>query len=272
VLAAVYIIAPPPRMNILLLGLDARSAEETATRTDTIILATVDPDEPYAGMLSIPRDLYLEVPGYGPNRINAAHVFGELEEPGQGIELAAATIEQSFGVEVHRYVRVNFEGFVAIVDAAGGLTIDVESYFIDYEYPTPDFGTIVIEFQPGRQVMDGERALQYARSRHGTSDLDRAQRQQQVVAALFRRLLSPAGLLRLPAVYRAFAQHVDTNLTLIDAVALAPAVIWVGPDGIDRRVFTDDMFTFSTTANGGSVLAPEWDAIGRVVEEMFGED
>ncbi len=268
-LILLYRLTPPPRTNILILGIDARPGEGSVARTDVMILATVNPGQPYVGMLSIPRDLYVSIPGYGSQRINAAHVYAEADTPGTGPQLAIQTVEQNFGVRVDRYLRINFEGFVAIVDAAGGVTVNVEHYFIDYEYPTSDYGTMVVEFQPGQQLMDGERALQYARSRHGSSDIERSHRQQQIIQALLKQLLWPSHWTRWPAVYRAFRQHVDTNLTLIDTAALVPAVLWVGPDGLDRRVFDETMAYGRTTDAGAYVREPIWDGIGPVIDEMF---
>lgn len=267
--AGLYVIAPPPRTNILILGVDARPGEGMITRTDTIILATVDPDQPYVGMLSIPRDLYVEIPGYGENRINAAHVLGESEQEGYGIDLAAQTVEQNFGVRVHRTLRLNFDGFVAIIDAAGGVTIDVPESFTDYEYPTPDYGTMTVSFDAGVQHMSGERALQYARIRHGSSDFVRADRQQQVIAALVRQLLHPANWWRIPGVYVAFVQNVETDLTLIDAALLAPAVLWVGPDNMDRQVITQDIAPNATLANGAEVQMPDWSEVDALIDRML---
>jgi LCP family protein required for cell wall assembly len=268
-LAVLYRIAPPPRTNILVLGLDSRPGEGNITRSDTMLLVTVDPADLYVGILSIPRDLYVVVPGYGEQRINAAHVMGESATPGSGPALAAQTIEHNFGVPVHRTVRLNFEGFLAIVDAAGGVTIDVPEAFTDYEYPTPDYGTMIVSFAAGVQQMDGERALQYARIRHGSSDFERAARQQQVVTALVRQLLWPGNWWRWPGVYRAFRQHVDSNLTILDVAVMLPTVVWAGPDGIDRRVIDRDMVTGRTTSQGASVLEPDWARIQPTLDEMF---
>jgi LCP family protein required for cell wall assembly len=268
-LIVLYIIAPPPRTTVLILGLDARPEEAMITRSDTIILATVDPAQPYAGMLSIPRDLYVNIPGYGMERINAAHVLGESSHPGGGPELATATIEEDFGIRIDRTLRLNFRGFIAIVDAAGGITIDVENPIVDYEYPTDNYGTIVVQFQAGRQHMNGEQALQYARIRHGSSDLLRAERQQQVITALARQLENPANWGRLPDVYLAITQNVDTNLTVLDIASMLPALIWIGPDGIDRHVLNNDYVVGATTEAGASILQPQWDAIQGLMDEMF---
>jgi LCP family protein required for cell wall assembly len=268
-LIVLYRVAPPPRTNVLVLGLDSRPGEGNVTRSDTMLLVTVDPADLYVGMLSIPRDLYVEIPGYGEQRINAAHVMGESATPGSGPALAAQTIEHNFGVPVHRTVRLNFEGFLAIIDAAGGVTIDVPEAFVDYEYPTPDYGTMVVSFEAGEQHMDGERALQYARIRHGSSDFERAARQQQVLTALVRQLLWPGNWPRWPGVYRAFRQHVESNLTILDMAAMLPTIIWTGPDGIDRRVIDREMVTGRTTSQGASVLEPDWARIQPVLDEMF---
>jgi len=269
VFAVVYFVAPPPRTNILILGVDARPGEGDVVRTDVMILATVDPKQPYVGMLSLPRDLWINIPGYGEQRINAAHVFAELDSPGSGPARAMETVEVNFGVPVDGYMRINFEGFTEIVDAAGGVTVDVEKYFIDYEYPTSNYGIMTVEFQPGTQHMDGERALQYARSRHGTGDNDRAARQQQIITALTKKMLNPINWWRLPGVYAAFARNVKTDLTIIDAVALAPAVILTGPDNFDRRVFDATMYVGTTLNSGAQVRLPIWEGINPVVDEMF---
>ena len=268
-MAAIYVVAPPPRTNILVLGVDARAGDGWVTRSDTILLATVDPSQPYVGMMSIPRDLYLNIPGYGDNRINAAHILGESAQPGGGLVLAEQTVEQNFGVPVHRTVRLNFEAFIAIIDAAGGVTIDVPNSFTDFTYPTPDYGTMVVSFEAGEQTMDGERALQYARIRHGASDFERVERQQQVIEALAAQLVNPANWWRLPGVYLAFAEHVETNLTVFDAALLAPAVLWVGPSNIDRHALDRGMAVGTVLNSGASVLQPQWDLINRLVQEMF---
>lgn len=270
-LTFMYIMAPPPRTNILILGLDTRPGEGTVTRSDTVIIATIDPDQPYMGMLSIPRDLYLEIPGYGEDRINAAHVYGENQVEGGGIALVQATIKQNFGVETHRYIRVNFEAFTSIIDAAGGVDIEVEGRIVDENYPTEDYGVKTVIFEPGLEHMDGERALIYARTRYSSSDFERAARQQQVISALINKLADPTNWYRLPAVYLAFTDNVETNLTLWDALALAPAAIWMGPDDIDRQVLTRDMARGDTVqATGASVLLPEWSLIDPLIDRMFG--
>jgi LCP family protein required for cell wall assembly len=271
-LLAAVVFFPPGRTNILILGLDRRPDETTyVTRTDTMILATVYARAGYAGMLSIPRDLYVTLPAGNPGRINTAHFFAEAGEAGTGPEAAMATVRSNFGVDVHHYVRIDLIGFVRLVDALGGVDLDVPQPLIDYEYPTYDYGTTVVEFQAGRQHMDGERALAYARIRHGSSDFQRAERQQLVIQAIFERLLSPAGWVRLPLVLAAVGQSVDTDMSPFRMLQLAPTLLRVGPSGLDRQVIQGEMVQPYTTDGGGAVQLPVWEAINPVLLEMFGQ-
>jgi anionic cell wall polymer biosynthesis LytR-Cps2A-Psr (LCP) family protein len=179
------------------------------------------------------------------------------------------TVEHNFGVPVHHYVRVDFEGFRAVVDAVGGIDVVVEEPIVDNAYPTEDYGTMRIEIPAGPQHMDGETALRYARSRHGSSDFDRAKRQQQILTALARRLLAPEVWPELPAVYRVMMDNVDTDLTIDDLLLLAPTLYRVGPDGIEHHVIGREMTESWTTPTGGAVLLPRWEAISPLVQELF---
>jgi LCP family protein required for cell wall assembly len=271
-LLAVVFVLPPPRTNILLLGLDRRPQEtHYVVRTDTMILTTLNPDGAYVGMLSIPRDLYIMLPWGYRGRINTAHVFAENDAPGTGPAAAMETVRQNFGVEVHHYVRVDLIGFVRIVDAMGGVELDVPRPLIDYQYPTYDYGTRVVEFQAGPQHLDGEAALAYARIRHGSSDFQRAERQQLVLRALFAQLLKPATWPRLPAVLDAVNEAIDTDVSPLLALRLAPTLLRAGPDGLDSRVIQGDMVQPYTTEGGGAVQLPVWERINPVLLEMFGQ-
>jgi len=260
---------PESRVNAVILGIDRRPGQGYVVRTDTIMLATIASRNPSVGLLSIPRDLYVDIPGYGTNRINAAHFWGENESAGHGPELAMATVAANFGIPVHHYLRIDFDGFRAIIDAVGGIDVIVEEAIVDDAYPTSDYGTIHIEIPQGLQHMDGEVALQYARSRHGSSDFSRTDRQQQILIALTRRLIEPQTWLSLPAVYQAFSEHVDTDLTIIQMLTLAPAILRVGPEGIEHRIIDREMTQTWTTPTGGAVLLPRWELINPVVQELF---
>ncbi len=258
-----------PRTNILILGIDRRPEQGTVVRSDTMILTTVYPPGPRIALLSIPRDLYVEIPGYGSNRINTAHFWGESEAEGSGPALAMRTVTQNFGVPVHHYVRVDFDAFRAIVDGVGGIDIVVEKPIVDDAYPTDDYGIMHIEIPAGPQHMDGETALRYVRSRHGASDFDRAKRQQQVLLALAHRLLEPEVWPHLSIIYRVVMDNVDTDLTAQDLLLLAPTLYRVGADGIEHRVIDCEMTEPWTTPTGSEVLLPRWEAINPLVQELF---
>jgi LCP family protein required for cell wall assembly len=258
-----------PRANVLILGLDRRPEEGNVVRSDTMILASVSPSDSRIALLSIPRDLYVEIPGHDPDRINTAHFWGENDADGNGPALAMQTVEQNFNVPVHHYVRVDFDGFRAVVNAVGGIDIVVEEAIVDDQYPTADYGVIRIEIPAGPQRMDGETALRYARSRHGSSDFDRIKRQQQVIAALAQRLLKPGVWLRLPLLYLAVTDHVETDLTDRDMLLLLPTLYRAGTDGIERHTIDREMTLSWTTPAGGAVLLPQWEMIRPRLQEWF---
>jgi anionic cell wall polymer biosynthesis LytR-Cps2A-Psr (LCP) family protein len=140
---------------------------------------------------------------------------------------------------------------------------------VDYEYPTDDYGVTTVAFEAGPQHMDGERALAYARIRHGSSDFLRAERQQLVVQAFVARLLHPAAWLRFPLLVATVSRAVDTDLTPLDLLRLAPTLLRVGPSDLDRRVIQGNMVQPYRTEGGGAVQAPVWERIQPLLEEMF---
>lgn len=205
--------------NVLLIGVDERPDHpEEGVRSDTLILVHLDAAGRWVSMLSIPRDTQVELLDIGTTKINVAYgqgyaraeeLYGTGTTPQQGgMALAAQTVEDFLdlperGMSIDYTAQVNFDGFVQVIDAVGGITVDVPTVIVDEEYPTPDFGFKRVEFQPGPQHMDGETALIYARTRHADSDFGRAQRQQQVVHALVAAIKSDGWLhrmMQLPAV------------------------------------------------------------------------
>jgi LCP family protein required for cell wall assembly len=250
-----------PHTDILVLGVDSRPGEGWMARADSVILVGIDPRRFNLTMMSIPRDLSIDVPGYGLQRINTVNMLGEMEEPGRGPALTAAGIEQSFGVTPDKYVRLDFNGFVRLIDAVGGVTINVPYALSDYAYPTEDGGTIAVEFEAGVQHMDGERALIYARTRHADDDYRRAERQQQVISALLGRLILPFNW---PAVLAALAQSVDTNLNVVDMALMAPAAV-INSGRAQHLVIDRDYIT--ATANG--VAIPDYARIAPWLEAYF---
>ncbi len=223
---------PLPRADlepftILLLGVDTRTDEAAAPRSDTLIVVHVNPQQKWASMLSIPRDSMVEIPYVGYQKINAAYPIGYLDAeaiygPGTapaagGAALAAETVERFLGIPVDYTAQVDFLGFERLIDIMGGLVIDVPKPLLDAEYPTENFGFERLYIPAGLQVFDGATALRYARSRHSDSDFDRSCRQQRVLRAMLRQARSQDVLdqaARLPELVKNLEQSVSTTLPI----------------------------------------------------------
>jgi LCP family protein required for cell wall assembly len=256
----IYLIVPPAPLDVLVLGLDAREGDGDVARADSLMLVGIHPAALQVSLLSIPRDLRLEVPGYGEQPINVANALGEQDEAGSGPALTMAALEAPLGIGIDRYVRLRFEDLAALIDAAGGVTIDVERTIRDTAFPLSETETQVVQFDPGLQWMSGERALQYARTRHADDDYARAGRQQQVLQAFARQLLNP---LTWPGVLAALGA-MDTDLTLIDLLGAAP-VILLNAGRFEQRVI--DRSLLVTRADGRVVV--DWDALRPWVDAHF---
>jgi LCP family protein required for cell wall assembly len=258
------------RVNILLLGIDQRPNEEGPWRSDTMIVVTIDPRSMTAGALSIPRDLYVEIPGYGEQRINMAHFLGDAYGyPGGGPALTMKTIEYNLGIPVHYYIRINFQGFREVIDRLGGITIDVEKEIWDYRYPDGQYGYTTIHIPAGTQLMDGRTALQYARTRHSGSDFDRLRRQQQVLMAIRKKALRLDLIPKIPALASAMGQTVSTNLQLGEVVTLAQIASQIDAEDIHFAVIDESMTVPIVLDDGAEVLFPKRDKIREAVQEIF---
>jgi len=217
---------PAGRLTILLLGIDQRPDEAAAAdgdpgRTDTMALASVDYEAHTATLASIPRDGYVVIPSHGKDRINAAYTFGEVDQRGAGPALAKQTVSQVFGVRVDRYALVDIHTMERIIDAVGGVWIDNPTRLVDRAYPTDDYRTKTVDIPAGKQLMDGQLAVEYARTRHVDSDFGRQGRQQQVLLALRDRALQPDVLPRVPALLAELPHLVRTDLTPLEIAQLA---------------------------------------------------
>ena len=262
------------RINILILGIDRRQGERGPCRTDTMIVVTVDPQQGTAGLFSIPRDLWVPIPGYGENRINTANFLGDLKNyPGGGPALAKKTVSYNFGIPVHYYVRINFEGFKRIVDTIGGVDIYVEKEIRDDQYPDEHYGYDPLYIPAGLIHMDGELALKYARTRKADSDFHRAHRQQQVILAIIDKIFSlnllPSLLPKLPELVRGLSDAVETDMPLDQLIALARLGYSMDFSQIKTVVIDETMTVEHTTPTGASVLLPIRDKIRPVVDDLF---
>ncbi len=260
------------RTNILLLGTDRRAVETGPSRTDTMIVVTIDPQTKSAAMLSIPRDLWVSIPGYSEGRINTAHFLGDSDGyPGGGPALAKTTVQYALGIPIHYFVRINFEGFEKLVDAIGGITIDVEEAIHDEEYPDSNFGYMTVDIPAGVQLMDGQTALQYARARHGSSDFLRARRQQEVLKAIRDKVLGlDIPLTRIPEMLRLAGDSVQTDLSLREMYELAKVGREISLENIKTAVIDESLTSPQTTPDGAMVLIPNRALIRDMVKELFG--
>jgi LCP family protein required for cell wall assembly len=272
--------APPAegeRINILLLGIDRRGGTGWGHLTDTIIIVSVDAVNNTVSMLSIPRDLYLEIPGVKEDRINVANVYGfRYDYPGGGPALLKRTIEQNFGISLDYYVMVDFEGFKQVIDTLGGVDVNVPRALHDTMYPDPrpgdPFAYTTIHFDAGWQHMDGQRALQYARSRMSTTDFDRAKRQQQVLLAIREKAVD-LGILnlitKLPSLFATMGNMVKTDMTLNEMKDLALLAPQIDLGNIKSAVIEKPLVYGYRTESGAAVQLPKWDLIDPLVAEMF---
>lgn len=255
VLLLLYFFAPI-RTNILLLGTDDSPERGSVGRTDTIILATIVPLKPYVGMLSIPRDLWVTVPGVGEQRINTAYFFAESNEAGSGSRAALQTIRENFGVPVRYYAVIHMFGLASVVDALGGVDVQLDS-------PTGGFPA-------GVHHLNGEEALFFVRERSSSDDFNRMVRAQILLSAMFRKAGNPSYWSSLPQFVSSLAQVVDTNIPVWQWPRLLFALLRAFLFGIDSQTITREMVVPFQTSQGAQVLAPNWDAIHPLLSRMFG--
>jgi LCP family protein required for cell wall assembly len=260
------------RANLLVMGLDYRDWESfDVPRTDTMILLSLDPAGRSIGMLSIPRDLWVEIPGFEPSKINQAYRLGEVYEySGGGPGLAVDTVEALLGMRIDYYAQVDFSAFERFIDELGGIKLDVpEAIEID---PLGDAKTQVLE--PGVQTLPGYLALAYARARNTAgSDFDRAQRQQQVILAIRERILSfemlPTLATHAPELYQELSAGIRTNLTLLQVVRMAWIAQQIPEENIHRGVIGVDQVEFDFSFDGQDILRPIPEAILQLRDEVF---
>ncbi len=243
-------------LNLLLLGSDRREGSTPGWNTDTLIVVAVRPRDGIVAMLSIPRDLWVNIPGHGYGRINTADYLGEeAGGPGGGPALVGETLKENLGISIDAYARIDFQGLARIIDAVGGITVTsdraLDEWFWDETSPSGASHMVVVE---GPQHMDGKLALMYARARHDSNDLDRSRRQQQILLALRDAALRPEVLPRLPGLIRALSDAVDTDLRPGQVLSLTGLALRLRGDAYRSRVFDTTMVRDWTTPGGAMVL------------------
>jgi LCP family protein required for cell wall assembly len=261
------------RVNILLMGIDRRPGEAFISRTDSMMIVSVDPETESISVLSVPRDLYVEIPGRGRDRINTAFVYGSAgNNPEGGASLAMQTIAYNLGVPIDHYVLVDFSTVVKGVDILGGIDVYVPQTINDPTYPDMDYGFDPLYIPAGNQHFDGETALKYARTRHVDNDFGRAARQQQVLLAAKEKATSlgvGSLLAKAPSLWRQVENGVKTDLSLEQMIALAQLVSDIPSENIRNEVLGYDYVSSYRTDQGAHVLVLNNDAASALIQEMF---
>lgn len=277
--AATQVAATPPppldsshRINILLLGSDNdQKFKPDAVLTQTMIVVSVDPAHHQVVLLSIPRDLWVEIPGHPTAKIMSAYAWG-------GTALARQTIEARLKIPIHYYAWVGLNGLVKVIDRLGGVDIDVLHPVLDDEYPNDlegdPYRTKRLYLAPGPQHLDGTRALEYVRSRHGDlqSDFGRSARQQQVLLALEQRTSAINMASELPALGRDLQGHLRTDLDLLRVTQLMIFARGLKSEDVHQVFMYQPLTQGTVLANGEDVLIPNWRAIHAQLRQIFGGD
>jgi len=249
---------PENQINILLLGSDQRIGNG-AFRTDTIVLLSINTSTFKVSMVSFPRDLYIFIPDWSYQRINTAMFHG-------GFDLMAQTLEYNFGVRPEYYIMVNFKAFREIVNSLGGIDVQVAKDYTD-EYWDKTYKTI----PAGSVYMDGATALWYARARKASNDFDRARRQQEVLHALARRLLSMNALESAKDLYKIYIDNVTTNLTWDEIAPLLPLIVhFRDPSIIQSYIVGPGQVYDWITPGGAMVLIPRQNEVIALLKEALG--
>jgi LCP family protein required for cell wall assembly len=258
----------------LLTGLDKWGAVggEWKGLTDTIIVAFLDASGEKAGMISIPRDTWVEVPEYGYKKINQAYLLGEAYGyPGGGPGILMETVGNFLDIEVDYYAQVDFKSFVTLVDAVDGIPVDVEEEIV--VYPNANTKAVPQTLFPGEYVLPGDMALGYVRTRDTLEgDFGRIKRQQQVLVGLQKKLFSieilPVLIPRLPGLYQDLSSDVETNLTLNQIVALAWAVKGINPQSVQTWAIREPVVTADVNERNQYILIPDLEQIRKIWQDM----
>ncbi len=256
-------------VNIVLLGSDGLQSDGL---TDSLIVVSVDPRTPSVSLISIPRDLYVYVPGWKMSRINTAYSHGQrVGYPGGGPGLIKATIEYNLGVRVHFYAQIDFTGFVKLIDTLGGVSVVVDCELHD-TFPDPEVeeGQTDVDLMPGLHHLDGKQALWYARSRWNTNDYDRARRQQRVLRGVWAQIKQLGLLTKLPQLWDELTQTVQTDLSLDNMLWLAAVASQLDTDSAIKSRFIDGTVLQPwLTPEGAQVQLPDYDRIGPLIAEAL---
>jgi polyisoprenyl-teichoic acid--peptidoglycan teichoic acid transferase len=266
-------------MNIVLLGNDNEITGESVARTDTIMILSINRTANSVSLLSLPRDLYVFIPSWTMQRINAAYPYGEsVGWTDGGFGLLRQTLFYNFGINVHYYAMVDLTGFKALVDAVGGVELSVDCAIQDlrlvgaevpagaYRYDADGYYVLPV----GHYEMSGEEALWYARSRYNSTDFDRGRRQQQVVRAVWRAAREQGLFTQLPNLWTQFSPYLQTNLAFEDILGLAPLAAGLDPGRIETFTMVRTYHTTPwQTPDGDYVQLPVYETLRPMLEDFY---
>lgn len=256
---------PSGTTNILLLGSDQPVGDNGVKRTDTMIIVSINREGPTASMISLPRDLYVYIPGGSMNRLNTAMSLG-------GVNLLKQTILYNFGVPIHYFAQVDFEGFEEVVDAVGGIEVAVSCHFKDWRIKSPELDPedednwYVHELEPGIYEMDGETALWYARSRLMSNDFDRGRRQQQILRALLNQGVQLDLVPQAPALWNSYKDTIETDMDIGRMLQVASLAPGIRENGIQNLYLLGKTEPWIVPETNAQVQLPVWEGPGKMQE------
>ena len=246
------------RVNIMLMGVDERV--EDVGRSDTLMVASLDSSQDKVSLLSIPRDTRVQIKRHGYDKINAAYAYG-------GEALSQSTLESLLGIEIDHYIIVNTKSFGKMIDAIGGVDIEVDNRMY-YEDPWDDNGGLVIDLKPGLQHMDGDTAITYVRYRDEEGDAGRVRRQQKFMRACFDKLSDPTIMIKLPEIIKEAKDAVKTDLSISEMVEIAQTLKVA--DDSSEGLKTGIVPGRWAYINGVSYLLPNIERLGEIVTDNLG--
>lgn len=272
------------RINFLLLGIGG-AGHDGPQLSDTMLFGSFKPSTHELGMLSIPRDLYVSIPGRGSGKINAANAYGEENGPGKGLDLSSEVVSTILHQPIHYVIRVDFDGFSSVIEQLGGVEVCVDRAFTDNQYPeyegSPTYK--IVTFEAGCQYMNGETALEYARSRHGNNgegtDFARAARQQKIILAVKDRALSAGVLLnpgKVTRILNTVSNNITTNMSFWEMMKMAKYAPDISTQNIALKVLdtaaSGPLYSTTIMPSPGYIVLPrhdDWSDLHAIAENIF---
>jgi LCP family protein required for cell wall assembly len=251
-------------MNILVLGSDRRP-DTTNWRTDVIMIVALDFEHQRAGIISLPRDIYVDrAQGYTAYKINTIDYVGEQKEQDGGPKLLMSILQERTGIPLHHFVRFEFDTFKQVVDALGGVDVQVDCWYVDYVADED----VHLDLKPGNYHFNGSEAISYVRTRLNNNDLDRARRQQQMIWAIRSKLTEANWLTKIPALYSSVSSSLTTDIGLIDIVRLARFGFSLQSENIHGMVVQPPTIR-EGWREGMFVFIPDWKGIAQESNRVF---